>query len=196
MTDSYSPNEQAILLHIARHTLEVVTSGGQRPALDESQLPESLMQPRACFVTFTEGGMLRGCTGTLVARQPLAEEVSQTTVHTAFNDPRFDPVRSEEVPWIVIEISVLTPPQPLVVTCADELLHALRPGNDGVVLKVGGRRSTFLPQVWEHYPDPVDFLSALCRKANLPSDAWQLPEAEIDIYQSVMFEEPHRSPHP
>jgi len=190
MTDVYTPEEQAQLLHIARHTLEAVTSGESRPCIDLQALPPKLRENRACFITLHITGELRGCTGTLTARRPLAEEVSISTVQTAFSDPRFPPVAAEEVPQIQIEISVLTPSVPLDYDNPNDLVRRLRPNVDGVTLQLGSYRSTFLPQVWEHLPDPVEFLTLLSRKMGLPGDAWRHPKMRVETYQSVSMEEP------
>ncbi len=186
----YTPDEQAQLLHIARHTLETVTAGAMRPQVDLSMLSGRLCDERACFVTLTMDGELRGCTGTLMARRPLAEEVSFTTVQTAFNDPRFPPVTSAEVPFIEIEISVLTPSVPLHFDTPDDLPRLIRPHVDGVTLHLGAYRSTFLPQVWERIPDPVEFLTLLSRKMGLSNNAWRDPRIQVETYQSVVIVEP------
>ena len=196
MNDLYPPQEQDLLLGIARRTLEVVTAGEARPQVDLQTLPTRLQEERACFVSFHIDDELRGCTGTLVARRPLAEEVSVTTVQTAFYDPRFSPVMASEAPQIKIDISVLTPSTPLTINSPDELLRLLRPGIDGVTLSMAHYRSTFLPQVWEHVPDPVEFLTMLSRKMGLPGDAWRHPKMNVEIYQSFNMTEPHHKPSP
>jgi AmmeMemoRadiSam system protein A len=189
MLETYALEEQKILLGIARETLKAAAAGEDRPHPDLAALPPRLGEKRACFVTLNSQGDLRGCTGTLTARRPLADEVSATTVQTALYDPRFSPVKPAEVAEIQIEISVLTPPELLTYSSPEALLRLLRPGIDGVLLRLGQYRSTFLPQVWERYPDPADFLTLLCRKAGLPGDAWQSPDMQVDIYQTVVFEE-------
>jgi AmmeMemoRadiSam system protein A len=191
MTDHYTPEEQAILLTLARQTLEAITSGQDAPAVDLAQLPPALAEERACFVTMRrrEDGSLRGCTGTLVARRPLAQEVVYMTTQTAFHDPRFVPVMAAEVPGLHLEISVLTPPQPLDFDSPDDLLNRLRPGVDGVTLKLDARRATFLPQVWDSYPDPEIFLSLLAQKMGQAPDAWRHPRLEVETYQAVIIEE-------
>jgi AmmeMemoRadiSam system protein A len=194
MIDEYTPDEQAQLLHIARHTLETVTAGGMRPLVDLQALPPRLREERACFVTLTIGGELRGCTGTLVARRPLAEEVSVTTVQTAFSDPRFPPVTAAETPRIEIEISILTPSVPLHFDTPEDLPRLLRPRIDGVTLHLGPYRSTFLPQVWERVPDPIEFLTLLSRKMGLHGDAWRDPRIEVETYQSVVMAESEAHP--
>ena len=191
MSDLYSAEEQTLLLHIARYTLDAVAHGEPRPTLDFETLPASFSQHRACFVTLEMAGTgnLRGCTGTLVARRPLADEVSFTTVQTAFHDPRFPTVTAEEVPTIEIEISILTPSSKLSYNSPDELIHLLRPGIDGVTLHLGYRRSTFLPQVWDRVPDPVEFLTMLSRKMELPADSWRDPAMEVETYQTIIIAE-------
>lgn len=190
MSDRYSPEEQAQLLRLARQTLEAITTGGARPHIEEADLTSALREDRACFVTLYIGEELRGCTGTLVARRCLADEVTITTVQTALSDPRFAPVTAAEVPRIRIEISVLTPPEALKFNSPDELIRLLRPDIDGVTLRLGHYRSTFLPQVWERVPDPVAFLTMLSRKMGLPGDAWRHPDLEVETYQTVVIEEP------
>lgn len=192
MTDEYTPEEQAQLLRISRQTLEVVTAGGARPRLDLQILPPRLREERACFVTFLANDELRGCTGTLMARRCLADEVAVTTVQTAFSDPRFPPVVASEVPGIQIEISVLTPSMPLAYDSPDDLPKLLRPNIDGVTLQLGHYRSTFLPQVWERVPDPLEFLTLLSRKMGLPGDTWRHPRLHVETYQTVRIAEPER----
>jgi uncharacterized protein len=193
---TYTPQEQDILLGISRRTLEYVAAGGARPQVDLEALPPGLREERACFVSFHIDGELRGCTGTLAARRPLADEVSVTTVQTAFNDPRFPPVTASETPQIQIDISVLTPCSTVSYNSPEDLLRLLRPGVDGVTLSLGSYRSTFLPQVWEHVPDPVEFLTMLSRKMGLPGDAWRHPRMKVEIYQSFNMAEPqpHHKP--
>jgi AmmeMemoRadiSam system protein A len=186
----FSPEEQHLLLDIARTAVTAVANHRLRPHPDLDNLPPRFREPRACFVTLTIEHDLRGCTGTIVARVPLAEEVSYSAAHTANNDPRFAPVTAEEVPLIRIEISVLTEPTLLHVDSPDQLLRLLRPGIDGVVLNHGDRRSTYLPQVWEKLPDPSAFLASLCRKMGMPRDAWRSRAMQVATYQVVSFEEP------
>ncbi len=189
---SYTPDEQKFLLDLARSTLERATRGQSPPEVELDKLLPTLTEDRACFVTLRRrlDGALRGCTGTLVARHPLAQEVVSMTIQTAFSDPRFRPVSADEVNGLHVEISVLTPPQPLEFDTPEDLLHKLRPGIDGVTLKLDNRRATFLPQVWESYPDPRVFLSLLSEKMGRAPDAWRHPQIEVETYQAVIIEEP------
>jgi len=190
MIEQYSPEEQAMLLEIARAAVQAAAAGREPAPLDLDRLPPALTRPRACFVTlYTADGDLRGCTGTLTAHRPLAVEVSAMAVQTALYDPRFMPVQSDEVPDLQIEISILTPARPLAFDRPEDIPRLLRPGVDGVVLMVGGRRATFLPQVWEKVADPYHFLDMLCQKMGLPAGAWRRPDVEVYLYETVVVKE-------
>ncbi len=101
-------------------------------------------------MTLTIDGNLRGCIGSIEAVEPLAADVQRHALEAALSDPRFPPVQSTELDVIQIEISVLT--EPVLLECPDPADRAslLRPGIDGVILRSGPHRSTFLPQVWEN----------------------------------------------
>jgi AmmeMemoRadiSam system protein A len=194
MSDEYTTDEQAQLLALARQSLRAAAAGESRAYPNLETLSPRLCEQRACFVTLMIGADLRGCTGTLAARRSLAEEVAVTTAQTALNDPRFSAVTVGEVPRIHIEISVLTPSQPLKFNSPDEIPRLLRPLIDGVTLRLGPYRSTFLPQVWERVPDPLLFLSMLSRKMGLPGDAWRHEGIEVEIYQTVIIEDHESDP--
>lgn len=186
-----SDSEREQLLKLARAAVEAAVCDAPLPDPRSMALPARLQAPGACFVTLTvcEGGLLRGCTGVLAARRSLAEEVVRTAAQTALQDPRFFPVQPEELDHICIEISVLTPSQELKIPSPEGLPDLIRPGIDGVTLMRGDLRATFLPQVWERLPDPVDFLDHLCMKMGLAPDAWRQPGWQVEVYQVESFEE-------
>ncbi len=184
-----SAEERQILLRLARQALEDGVRGKPLAPLDWNTLPPRLREPGASFVTLTKEGELRGCVGALEAHQPLAEDVREHAVAAALEDFRFPPVRPEELPRIHIEVSYLTPLQPLEFDSPEELLTRLRPGVDGVVLRQGLRRATFLPQVWEQIPDPQEFLDHLCLKMGRPPGCWRSEGIEVWVYQVESFEE-------
>ncbi len=132
----------------------------------------ALAQPGATFVTLLREGSLRGCVGSLEPRRPLFEDVQENALGAAFHDPRFPPLTQEEFHDTRVEVSLLSPLEPLTAASQTELLAQLRPGIDGVVFQYGRHRSTFLPQVWESLPEPLDFLEHLKRKAGLPFGFW------------------------
>src|SRR5688572_22624848 len=138
------------LLSIARGAID---SGLEKKDLVEKN--ESwLAQAGASFVTLMRADSLRGCIGSLDAVRPLGADVAENARGAAFRDPRFAPLTAEEWPRCRVEVSLLSAPKPLRFADEDELLAQLVPGEDGVILEGGGRRGTFLPQVWDALPEP------------------------------------------
>ena len=178
--------ERQRLLVIARSSMRA----GSRESDDEASLHDgltpALQEKRGVFVTLTRSEALRGCIGTIEPVAPLATAVADSAHSAAFRDPRFPPMRLDELEKITIEISVLTPTQPLAAASREILLDRLRPGVDGLVLQDGRHRSTFLPKVWEQLPDPRDFLAQLLAKAGLPVDHWS-PSLQLHRYGALTF---------
>jgi AmmeMemoRadiSam system protein A len=137
-----------------------------------------LRDPGACFITLKQGENLRGCIGTLRAHRPLLEDVKANAVSAAFRDPRFSPLSPDELDRTRLEISLLSSLESLAFENERHALSQLRPGTDGVVFEYGYHQSTFLPQVWEELPDPVEFMASLKHKAGLPPDFW---DAEVKL---------------
>ncbi|MEW5940661.1 MAG: AmmeMemoRadiSam system protein A [Chloroflexota bacterium] len=189
MPDQLTTEEKQTLLRLARQALELGVRGEKLPPLDWSLFSKRLHEDGASFVTLTVNGDLRGCIGALDAYQPLAEDVREHAIAAALNDYRFPPVQSAEVGRIRIEVSRLTAPVPLDYSSPEDLLAKLRPHVDGVVLRDGARRATFLPQVWEKLPDPADFLDNLCYKMGAAANLWRRKHLEVLIYQVEEFEE-------
>jgi AmmeMemoRadiSam system protein A len=162
------PDRGAVLVSIAREAIAERLGRGVVLARDEPWLA----QPAATFVTLTLDEMLRGCIGSIDPRRPLGEDVAGNARAAAFHDPRFDPLTAAEFEEVSVEVSVLSPRTPLLVASETEAAERLRPGVDGVYLEYAGHAATFLPQVWENLPDPVDFLAALRQKARLPARFW------------------------
>ena len=158
----------AVLLSLARAAI-AGELGIVQSATDE--LPW-LKQHGACFITVTEGSNLRGCIGTLRPHRTLVEDVKANAVAAAFRDPRFKPLTCEEFGVVSLEISVLSALEPLGFTDEQDALRQLRVGVDGVVFEYGHHTSTFLPQVWDSFKEPAEFLGHLKYKAGLPPDFW------------------------
>lgn len=192
MTHPLSVEEKQTLLLLARRSMESAVRGQLPPTLDLAVLSGRLKTDGASFVTLTLQGELRGCIGTLEARQPLALDVCEHSITAALHDPRFLPVTEDELKWITIEVSRLTAPQELHYASSDELISVLRPHVDGVILKDDYRRATFLPQVWHSLPDPVEFLRHLCRKMGAPADLWREKHLQVCTYQVEEFQESHQ----
>ena len=135
----------------------------------------------ACFITLTLESKLRGCIGTLRAHRPLVEDVKANAVAAAFRDPRFPPLAGGEFSSVALEISVLSALEPLRFSDEPDALRQLRAGVDGVVFEYGHHTGTFLPQVWEDFKEPSDFLAHLKNKAGLPPDFWDV-EVRLSRY--------------
>jgi AmmeMemoRadiSam system protein A len=169
--------------------LELGVRGEKLPPLADSSLTPTLRADGASFVTLTVNGDLRGCIGALEAYQPLAEDVREHAIAAALDDFRFRPVQTNELAGIHIEVSRLTAPLPLTYTTPEDLLAKLRPHVDGVILRDGPRRATFLPQVWEQLERPEEFLAHLCVKMGAPHDQWRKKHLDVMVYQVEEFHE-------
>jgi AmmeMemoRadiSam system protein A len=189
MSTPLTDGEKQTLLRLAREAMEGAVHGKKLPILDPTILTDSLKEDGASFVTLTIDEELRGCIGALEAYQPLVEDVRQHAIAAALEDPRFPPVSQNELSRIRLEVSRLTAPHPLEYSSSDELLKKLRPHVDGVILKDAYRRATFLPQVWEKIPDPVEFLEQLCYKMGASPNAWKKSTLQVLIYQVEEFKE-------
>jgi hypothetical protein len=183
--------EREALLVLARRALEAEVREHREigvPAELSARYPR-LSTKRGAFVTLREDGALRGCIGTLEAHQPLAEDVVRNAIHAAVHDPRFSPVKVEELPKIHLDISVLDAPRPLAGVTGDALVKYLGEKKPGLIIEYKGHRSTFLPSVWEELPDATGFLGHLCRKQSSPERCWAEPEARFETYGSQLFGE-------
>jgi AmmeMemoRadiSam system protein A len=157
-----------VLLPIARTAI----AQALRQSSEADESAPWLREPGACFVTLTQQGELRGCIGSLEARRSLLADVKANAVAAALQDTRFTPLRAAELARTNIEVSLLSPMQPLSFTSEADALAQLRPGVDGVVFEYAHHRSTFLPQVWEQLPSPREFMAHLKHKAGLPASFW------------------------
>lgn len=189
---SFTTAEREILLKVARNSITNAVHHLAPLPLTLSDYPQSLQKDGASFVTLFLDNRLRGCIGTLNAYQPLVVDVSEHAVAAALEDYRFQPVVENEIPALVIEISRLTPPADVAYTLPGELPALLRPGIDGVILRDGARRATFLPQVWQSLPTPDEFLNHLCQKMGAAPDLWRNKVLHVSVYQVEEFREGHK----
>jgi AmmeMemoRadiSam system protein A len=187
--DNLTAEEKQILLRLAREALEIGVRGQKLPPLELNSMPLPLQEQGASFVTLTIEGNLRGCIGALEPYQSLAEDVREHAVAAALQDYRFPNVSPGELSQIEIEVSRLTIPVPLEYSTPEDLLSKLQPGIDGVLLRDGSRRATFLPQVWEKISDPAEFLDNLCYKMGASSDLWRKKHLDVSTYQVEEFHE-------
>jgi AmmeMemoRadiSam system protein A len=175
------------LVRIARSAIAVRL--GVPAGEDADRAHPALTRPAATFVTLTQEKELRGCIGSLEPSRPLAVDVRENAVAAAFRDPRFAPLAVHEFVATSVEVSLLGPSQPIRFVDETHLLAQLAPGVDGLILEFGGRRATFLPQVWEKIPDKVEFLENLCYKMGSSPDTWRTKKLEVLVYQVEEFHE-------
>lgn len=186
-----TPELGSLMLRYSRRVLEVRLHQGETlPALQE---PHILQEKAGLFCTLkNRRGGLRGCIGLPYPTHRLGEALVNATIGAALEDPRFPPVTKEELPHLTIDLTVLTPPEKLVVSSPDEYLGKIKVGRDGLIVGTGAySRGLLLPQVpVEQGWDTQEFLEGTCRKAMLPKDAWRdLKRVMVYRFQGQIFEE-------
>lgn len=173
--------EKEALLRIARGSIEAELDGKKQP---ESAGIGVLEEKRGAFVSLKKRGKLRGCIGFIEARKPLAKTVEEMAAAAAFQDPRFPPLRREELQDLKLEVSVLSPLRRVFDVSEIEV------GAHGLYIRRGGRAGLLLPQVATEWRwDRELFLKETCRKAGLAPDAWRDPDTEIYIFSADVFGE-------
>jgi AmmeMemoRadiSam system protein A len=166
-----SESQRAQLLELARRSIAYGLEH-HRPLPVDARPAPPFDQPGASFVTLHRRGQLRGCIGSLEAHRPLLADVAENAYAAAFRDPRFPPLQAAELPDLAIDVSVLSPPEPVPFEDQEDLMARIRPGVDGLILEDGERRGTFLPSVWQSLPTVPAFFAQLKLKAGLPVDHW------------------------
>jgi uncharacterized protein len=176
----------ATLLRLARHAIEASFEDRRVVVPPEPWLS----QPRAAFVSLHEqrDRALRGCIGSIEAVQPLGDAIVTAAVGAAFRDPRFAPLVPSELALVRIDISVLSPLEPLPARSEADALVRLDRTRPGVVLRSGWRRSVLLPKVWESIDDAAEFLRHLKLKAGLPGEFWS-ESIELSVFTCEEFAE-------
>ena len=178
-----STADQELLFRVARDSIKAHLKGEEDPLPPDP--PPILAQPMGVFVSLHRRGCLRGCIGYLEAVHPLITAVQEMAVSAAFRDPRFPPLREEELADLNIEISVLSPMRRV------KDVEEIQVGRDGLYLERGMCRGLLLPQVatqcgW----DRVTFLKQTCCKAGLPENAWEDPATRIFSFTADILHEP------
>lgn len=173
-----------VLVKLAR---DAIATALGKPATPDPQ-GEWLKQLGATFVTITRHGELHGCIGSLEARQSIVADVKHNAVAAALYDPRAGMLTLEQVEDLRIEVSLLSPLEPIAFDDEVDALSKIRPHVDGVVLAHGTRRATFLPQVWRSLPAPAEFMEQLKRKAGLAPSFWA-PTLKLYRYSLEKFSE-------
>jgi|SRR5271167_4057465 len=178
-TCEYSLIERQLLLRLAHDSIQAALDDR---CLDLTSPSPHLSEPRGAFTTLHLRGLLRGCIGYVFPTESLYKTVADTARAAAFEDPRFERVTPSEASQLKVEISVLSPLQPI---RADEVVM----GKHGLVVTQGSRRGLLLPQVAIEWGwDRDTFLAQVCLKAGLAPDAWQ-QQAELQGFTAEVFGE-------
>ena len=169
------------LLDVARQSLRHAVGKGPAPSLETDD--PALTTPSGAFVTLKIEGQLRGCIGHIEAVQPLIETVNDMARAAALEDPRFQPVTGDDEPRIHIEISAMSPIEPV------DDLERIEVGRHGLVVEQGALRGLLLPQVAPEWGwDREEFLRHTCMKAGLPADAYE-HGAKVFWFEAEVFGE-------
>lgn len=180
-----------ILFDIARDALRRSTLHGDMEWLpDLDPFPQRMRQPAATFVTLHTDGKLHGCIGSVEPRLPLVWDVAKNAIAAAHRDPRFPPLRPQELDRTEVEISILSPLQELPYTGFEDLMAKVRPGVDGVMVMRGWQRGLLLPQVWEDLPDRRRFLEHVALKAGASPEIYLDPKTHVYVFQVHSFTQP------
>ena len=182
MDRELNTREQQALLAIARQAIVHGVQTGQEYI--EPREEKTLNQRNGCFVTIKQNGQLRGCIGNFQSELPLFKEVAQMAQASAAKDPRFYPLKENDLDNFTLEISVLSPLQKI------EDIEEIEVGKHGIYIEKSFYRGVLLPQVaLEHNWDRLTFLKQTCIKAGLPTDAWKADDAEIYVFSAQVFAE-------
>jgi len=183
------------LINFVRKNIETYLETGKRIQIPD-ELKEKFNTKCGAFVTLNKhesgGNPLRGCIGYIEPEYELCDVLHRVSVNAACEDPRFPSVRPEEMDNIVIEISILTPPELIEVEDPKDYINKVEIGKDGLIIEKGMRRGLLLPQVpVEHGRDwdPKTFLEQTCQKAWLSTDCWKNKNIKIFTFQAILFEE-------
>jgi AmmeMemoRadiSam system protein A len=181
MSLTLTQQDGQVLLQTAREAIgaRLALRGPRYPA------PTAALSARCgAFVTLKVGGQLRGCIGHITGSRALVETVKEVALSSAFEDPRFSPLRAEEWDRVHIEISVLSPFEEI----GD--VNRIEVGVHGIMVRRGSHSGLLLPQVAsEQGWDRDAFLSHTCLKAGLPPEAWSWPQTRIEIFSAQVFAE-------
>ncbi|MEA3470880.1 MAG: AmmeMemoRadiSam system protein B [Thermodesulfobacteriota bacterium] len=177
-----SEDDKALLIDIAKKSVEAKLSGKDAPDFEITS--NNLKKNMGAFVTLKKKGRLRGCIGYIEAIKPLSTTVEEMAQAAAFRDPRFPPVKKEELKDLSFEISALTPLKRI----SD--VNEIEVGKHGIYMVKGLRSGLLLPQVATEYKwDRLTFLEQTCYKAGLASGAWKDKETKIYIFSAEVFGE-------
>jgi len=193
MSFDLNDDEGKFLVKLARETVRTYLEKKETLKVPE-ETPKKLFEKCGVFVTISilhnSEKELRGCIGYPYPTIPLVEAVIDSAINASTQDPRFNPMRLNELDKVVFEVSVLTPPELVEVNNPKEYLKEIRVGQDGLILEKGYYKGLLLPQVpveWGWREE--EFLCQCCMKAGLPPDSWLTKGTKVYKFRAIIFEE-------
>jgi uncharacterized protein (TIGR00296 family) len=185
--------EGKFLINLARNIVKQYLESG-KVIKPPKETPKKLFEHCGVFVTINSvrhgEKELRGCIGYPYPTSPLVEAVIDSAINAATEDPRFEPLSLDELGKVVFEVSVLTPPEPVIVENPKEYLSKIKVGEDGLIVERGPYKGLLLPQVpveWDWCEE--EFLCQCCIKAGLSPDTWLTKDAKVYKFKAIIFEE-------
>ena len=184
-----SDSDGTVLVKTARRAVTEFLSNGNRMKL-ESDLEEKFSFNSGVFVTLNNPNGLRGCIGFPMPEKKLSHAIVEGAIAAATEDPRFSPVKTNELNDIVFEVTVLTPPVEINVSDPMEYLEKIKVGRDGLIIRHSFSSGLLLPQGPVEYGwDVEEFLQHTCEKAGLSRDTWKNESVKIEKFEGIIFKE-------
>jgi len=187
--NNLSKDDGHILVKTARMIVTQYLKNGIKAKL-EKEFTENFSFKSGVFVTLNSTLGLRGCIGYPLPDKSLFNALEDAAISAATKDPRFPAVKSKELDSITFEVTILTPPEKIVVSKPEEYLSKIKVGRDGLIVKHGFYSGLLLPQVPIEYGwNEKEFLEYTCEKAGLPKNYWKNSETEIQKFEGIVFKE-------
>ena len=184
-----SDSDGVFLVKTARMAVTEFLSNGKRIKL-ESEDEKKFSFNAGVFVTLNNADGLRGCIGFPMPDKKLSHGIIDAAIAAATEDPRFSPVKINELNEIVFEVTVLTPPVEITVTDPMEYLEKIKVGRDGLIIRNSFSSGLLLPQVPVEYDWNVEeFLQHTCEKAGLEKDTWKNEKVKIEKFEGIVYKE-------
>ncbi len=187
--NNLSTEDGMVLVKTARNVVTNYLNTDSKLNL-EKQFQEDFSFNSGVFVTLNNSLGLRGCIGYPLPDKKLFNALEEASIAAATEDPRFPPVKSEELKSIKFEVTILTPPETILVDEPEEYLSKIKVGRDGLIVRNGFNSGLLLPQVPVEYNwNEKEFLEHTCEKAGLPKDYWKSPDTEIQKFEGIVYKE-------
>ena len=184
-----SDSDGVFLVKTARMAVTEFLSTGKKMKL-ESEREKKFSFNSGVFVTLNNADGLRGCIGFPMPDKKLSHGIIDAAIAAATEDPRFSPVKTDELSDIVFEVTVLTPPVEIIVTDPMEYLEKIKIGRDGLIIRNSFSSGLLLPQVPVEYGWNVEeFLQHTCEKAGLEKDTWKNEKVKIEKFEGIVYKE-------